>query len=150
MSIIESSDCKKEYFAFISYQKRDEQEAKWLQHQLEHYHLPSNVAMSNPLLPQNIRPIFRDTTELSGGILPIEIEKALNESQYLIVICSPNSSKSEWVNKEVQLFIDSGKLDKIIPYIIEGRPYSKDKSECFVPAIVNLGGTNQELLGINI
>ena len=150
MSIIESSDCKKEYFAFISYQKRDEQEAKWLQHQLEHYHLPSNVAMSNPLLPQNIRPIFRDTTELSGGILPIEIEKALNESQYLIVICSPNSSKSEWVNKEVQLFIDSGKLDKIIPYIIEGRPYSKDKSECFVPAIVNLEGTNQELLGINI
>ena len=31
---------QKEYFAFISYQREDEDWAKWLAHELEHYHLP--------------------------------------------------------------------------------------------------------------
>ena len=32
---------KYRYYAFISYNHRDEREAKWLQRQLEHYRLPS-------------------------------------------------------------------------------------------------------------
>ena len=79
---------EKEYFAFISYQREDEEWAEWLQHQLEHYRLPSNIIEEHPELPHEVRPLFRDATELAGGVLVKEINYALENSLYLIVICS--------------------------------------------------------------
>lgn len=139
----------RKYFAFISYQRQDEEWADWLQHQLEHYHLPANIVSDHPELPKDIRPLFRDKTELAGGILAKEIRSALENSRYLIVICSPNSAKSEWVDKEVQSFIDMGRTDKVIPFIIDGSPYSNER-ECFTPSLLKLRGSDSELLGINI
>ena len=55
---------EKDYFAFISYQRKDEQWAEWLLHQLEHYHLPSNVITKYPELPKELRPLFLDKNEL--------------------------------------------------------------------------------------
>ena len=139
-----------DYFAFISYQRKDEQWAEWLLHQLEHYHLPSNVIKKHPELPKELRPLFLDKNELAGGILPKEIRAALESSRFLIVICSPNSAKSEWVDKEVMTFIELGRTEKIIPFIIDGIPYDK-KNECFTPALQMLKkNKQQELLGINI
>jgi len=139
----------RKYFAFISYQRQDEEWADWLQHQLEHYHLPANIVSDHPELPKDIRPLFRDKTELAGGVLAKEIRSALENSRYLIVICSPNSAKSEWVDKEVQSFIDMGRTDKIIPFIIDGSPYSNE-TECFSASLRSLRGSELELLGINI
>lgn len=139
----------KKYYAFISYKREDERWAKWLQHKLEHYKLPSNLNGRTDL-PREIRPVFRDTSELNPGNLPQQIHGALVASRHLIVICSPHSAQSEWVNKEVETFIAMGKQDCIIPFIIEGRPYAEDSSEeCFPPAIRNLP-KEQELLGANI
>jgi hypothetical protein len=36
----------------------------------------------------------------------------------LIVICSPNSAESDWVSQEVQTFIEGGRLEYIIPFVI--------------------------------
>ena len=139
----------KKYYAFISYKREDERWAKWLQHKLEHYKLPSNLNGRTDL-PREIRPVFRDTSELNPGNLPQQIHDALVASRHLIVICSPHSAQSEWVNKEVETFIAMGKQDCIIPFIIEGRPYVEDSAEeCFPPAIRNLP-KEQELLGANI
>ncbi|MCH5312188.1 MAG: TIR domain-containing protein [Prevotella sp.] len=143
-------DKQKEYFAFISYKREDEKWAKWLQHKLEHYRLPTNVRKSDPSLPQNIRPVFKDTSELGAGVLADEIHEALENSKYLIVICSPRAAKSQWVGKEVQTFIDMGRFDKIIPFIIGGKPFSEiSEEECFPSALLNLP-KEQELLGVNI
>lgn len=140
----------KEYYAFISYQRKDEKWADRLRDKLEHYRLPSNVRKQNASLPKEIRPIFRDTLELAGGVLAKEIEAALQNSKFLIVICSPNSAKSPWVNKEIQTFIDLGREDCIIPFIIDGTPFSdNEETECFPPALRSLKG-EKELLGINI
>ncbi len=140
----------KEYFAFISYKREDEKWAKWLQHKLEHYHLPVNVRKENPSLPQSIRPVFKDTSELAAGVLADEIHEALENSKYLIVICSPRAAQSKWVGKEVQTFIDMGRSDKIIPFIIGGTPFSDNpEDECFPSALLNLP-KEQELLGVNI
>ena len=138
-----------QYFAFISYQRKDEDWAEWLQHQLEHYHLPANIAADHPDIPQEIRPLFRDKTELAGGILAKEIRSALESSRFLIVLCSPNSAKSEWVDKEVQTFINMGRVAQIIPLIIGGIPYDEEQ-ECFTPTLKKLRKTDNELLGINI
>ncbi|MBR4838084.1 MAG: TIR domain-containing protein [Bacteroidales bacterium] len=139
----------KQYYAFISYKRDDQKWAEWLQEKLEHYKLPSNLNGRSDL-PKEIRPIFRDKSELAAGVLADEIQKALDNSKYLIVICSLHSAKSEWVNKEVQAFIDSGRTDKIIPFIIEGTPNSgNDETECFPKAIRELSAED-ELLGVNI
>lgn len=141
---------EKEYFAFISYQRKDEEWADRLRSKLEHYRLPSSVRKQDASLPKEIRPIFRDALELAGGVLAKEIETALQQSKFLIVICSPNSAKSPWVNKEIQTFIDLGREDRIIPFIIDGTPFSgNEDTECFPPALRSLKG-EKELLGINI
>lgn len=140
---------QKEYYAFISYKREEEQWAKWLQHKLEHYKMPSSLNGRGDL-PQEIRPVFRDSSELNPGNLPQQINNALAASRHLIVICSPHSAQSEWVNLEIESFIAMGKRDRIIPFIIEGSPFAQDPSEeCFPPAIRNLP-KEQELLGANI
>lgn len=139
-----------EYFAFISYKREDEKWAKWLQKKLESYSLPTALRKQNPTLPNKIRPVFRDQSELSGGNLKAEIEKGLDNSKYLIVICSPRSAKSPWVSKEVQFFIDNGRSEFIIPFIIGGTPNATDPAdECFPEGLRQLKG-EKELLGINI
>ena len=139
----------KKYYAFISYKREDEEWAKWLQNKLEHYKLPSNLNGRSDL-PKEIRPIFRDQSDLAGGVLAEEINKALENSQYLIVICSPKSAQSEWVGKEVQTFIKMGRTDKIIPFIVGGEPHSENlEEECLPLSLKNLP-KEQELLGVNI
>lgn len=139
----------KEYYAFISYKREDEKWAKWLQNKLEHYKFPTNLNGRTDL-PKNIRPTFRDVTDLSPGLLAEEIDKALRSSEWLIVICSPRSAKSQWVCKEAQTFIDLGRADHIIPFVIEGNPFSKDSStECYPEALLDLTD-GKELLAANI
>lgn len=50
----------RKYFIFISCQRQDEEWAEWLQHQLEHYHLPANIVADHPELPKDIRTLFID------------------------------------------------------------------------------------------
>lgn len=138
------------YLAFISYKHEDEKYAKKLQYWLEHYKLPSTVIKNNPSLPKLVRPIFRDSTDLTGGVLEDELKNGLNSSKYLIVVCSPRAAQSTWVCKEVQEFIDSGREKYIIPYIIEGEPNAKNSvNECFPKTLLELSGS-RELRGINI
>jgi len=85
---------KYKYQAFISYKREDDKWASWLQRKLEHYKMPVAVRRTNDFLPSYIRPVFKDTTDLSGGVLEKAIDKALRESRYLIVICSPRAAQS--------------------------------------------------------
>jgi 8-oxo-dGTP diphosphatase len=141
---------KYKYFAFVSYQSDDREWAKWFHHSLEHFHLPTKLANQCQVSRKGLRPLFLDEVELAGGNLSEKINYALNESRYLLVICSPNSAGSEWVDKEVKSFIDSGRTDRIVPIIIGGIPYAKDpEQECFVPSLKALKGTEREILGIN-
>ena len=145
------------YYAFISYCHEDKKWAKWLQFKLEHYKLPSGFDGRTDI-PKAIRPVFMDDSELTTGDIPEQILDALKNSRYLIVICSPRSAKSEWVNKETEAFIKMGRKDKIIPFIIEGTAYSKNPdTECYPKAILdlpfeqNLGlPSEQRILGADI
>ena len=138
--------------AFISYKREDEAWAKWLQKKLQYYKLPVDVCKKHPNMEFSECPrhVFKDTTDLSGGVLAKAIKAGLDSSKFLIVICSPRAAKSEWVCKEVQEFIDSGREEYIIPFIIEGEPHAKNKeNECFPSTLKSLAG-ERELLGINI
>lgn len=139
-----------EYFAFISYSHKDIRIAKRLKKRLQSYHLPTKLQKTYPTLPKKLGPIFIDEERLTGGVLQEAIRDNLDKSNYLILICSPNSAKSVYVNEEVKHFIETGKTDHIIPFIVDGVPHSGDESkECFPPALLGLP-LEQELLGIDL
>ena len=70
------------------------------------------------------------------------IEQQLTGSRFLIVLCSPQSAGSVYVDREILHFLGS-RLDAekcIIPVIISGKPNSGDPAtECFPPALRSLG-----------
>lgn len=143
-------DGKFEYFAFISYKEEDSEWAKWLQYNLEQYKLPTNIRQEKPELPERISPIYEYKSEASGGRLKEVIWRGLTSSKYLIVICSPRTTKSGWINNGIRYFVESGREEYIIPFIVEGKPKSVNpEEECFPDALLELKG-DRELRGIHI
>ena len=138
----------KKYFAFISYSHKDSELAKWLQHEFEYYELPATLFDERKDLlkedfPKSFRPVFRDEDELSGGELKPQISEALADSEYLIVVCSPNSAQSLYVNKEIKEFINLSQVNKrrIFPFIVDGKPHQDDEHkemECFPKSLLEL------------
>jgi WD40 repeat protein len=131
------------YWAFISYSHRDKEWADWLHQKLEGYHVPRALvgrASRNGPLPARLIPIFRDRDELSAAYdLGLYIKSSLVLSRHVVVICSPNSFKSKFVDEEIRFFKSLGRDDRIFCLIVEGEPGAADKlgdasRECFPPA----------------
>lgn len=96
-----------------------------------------------------LRPVFFAPTDIQPGGLSEELQERLKASRNLIVICSPDSAKSDWVGKEIAYFHSLGRTGNIYLFIIDGVPHSGDgRTECFNPKIDRLG--IPEILGANI
>jgi len=120
----------KKYKAFISYSHADEDFGKWLHKQLERYKIPQKLYNDYPNLPKSLYPIFRDRYELNAGDdLGVEIPKALKSSEALIVVCSPNSADSKWVNQEIIDFKKMYGEERIFPIIVDGEPFARESDK---------------------
>ncbi len=127
---------QRHYRAFISYSHSDEAWARWLQRALEGYRLPKSLRQSQPNLPARLFPIFRDRDELaSGADLSESIRKAMDDSDALIVICSPAARGSHWVNEEIRRFRASGRGDRIYCLLVAGSP-DPQSPQCAFPAAI--------------
>ena len=146
------------YYAFVSYRSSDEKWAKWLQEKIEGYRLPTTIQHENNDLPKSrLRPCFRYHTDIQPNELKTELRSKLEQSKYLLVICSPRSAQSPWVGAEIDTFVELGRRDRIIPIIVEGRPYSDDPAtECYNPSLLKHFPhsddikEDREILGVNI
>lgn len=137
------------YFAFISYNAKDTDWGKKLQKKLEHYKMPSTLCSEHGWERKPIKPVFFAPTDIQPGGLSEELQERLKASRNLIVICSPNSAKSEWVGKEIEFFHSLGRTKNIHFFIVDGTPHSGNpETECFNPVIDKLG--LPEILGANI
>ncbi len=134
------------YKAFISYSWSDRRWGEWLHRALETYRTPSAlVGKASPLgpVPRTLHPIFKDREEVAAGIsLGATLEAALNDSEFLIVICSPRAAKSKWLNREIAWFKIHRDPAKILALIIDGEPGAsaiagREAQECFPPALVH-------------
>ena len=86
--------------------------------------------------PKRFHPVFRDRDELPASAdLGAVIKDALSAAHYLIVICSPNAARSQWVNTEIETFLALGRRDHILAIIVDGEPNAGDARECFPPAL---------------
>lgn len=134
------------YSAFISYNHRDRAWAVWLHRALEHYRVPSRLQGKptpwGPLGPR-LPPVFRDRDELAtSSDLAASVKAALAESATLVVICSPNSARSKWVDQEVRTFREQGRGDQIRLIIVDGEPHAADPDrECLPQSFLEPGAT---------
>lgn len=144
------------YRAFISYSHQDESQAAWLHRALETYRVPRRLVgregQFGPV-PGRLTPVFRDRDELSSATdLSEKITNALDESESLVIICSPASAQSRWVNEEIRQFKSLGRADRIFCVIVDGDPQSSDPANaCFPPALLdNEDGLQHEPLAADI
>lgn len=130
------------YAAFISYSSKDARFAQRLHQALESYGIPSSLGKFDLIgggKANRIYPVFRDREELSAGHLGEQIEANLKAAAALIVICSPNSAASPWVQKEIEFFVELGRRDKIFAIIPDDAPLTDESGvdctqTCFPPA----------------
>ena len=87
---------------------------------VESYRLPASLRREGY---QGVRRAFRDTEELPvSRVLSDTIDKALRSTNCLIVVCSTDTPSSEWVDREVETFIELGRAEHIYPLLISGEP----------------------------
>ena len=111
------------YDAFICYRHGDPDSlaVKTLQSALEHFHIPSEIRKRTG--KKRFERIFTDLGELSAcADLGTAIQDALTESDWLIVVCSKDTPSSLWVSQEIETFLETHDLSRIIPVLIEGEP----------------------------
>lgn len=138
------------YAAFLSYNHRDRKTAIWLHRALETYRIPRHMrgrASALGELGARLPPVFRDREELAASTdLGSAVRAALEQSDSLIVICSPSAARSRWVNEEIRTFAALGRRNRIQCLITEGEPNAsrtpgRDPSrEALPPALFEHGG----------
>ena len=135
------------YWAFISYSHSDKSWADWLHKSLENYPMPRDlVGKPSPAdapIPKRFIPVFRDREELPTATdLGAIIAKALRHARFLVVICSPRSAKSQWVEQEIVHYKRLHGEDRVLCLIVDGEPWASDckpgftaDDECFPRAV---------------
>ncbi len=132
------------YSAFISYSRADRAVARSLQAKLEGYVLPQALRLVGPSKrrnPRPLRPVFRDEDELvPGQDLPERIRTGLMGAGYLVVLCSPQAARSEWVEREILDFAALGKTANILSVVVAGEPFASERGldpslECLPAAL---------------
>lgn len=123
---------KYKYDAFISYRhaELDKFVAENLHRKLESYKISKKVLSNGRTSRSKIERVFRDKDELPiTNNLEDPIIKALSESEYLIVICTPRLKESIWCKKEIETFISMHGRDKIFAVLAEGEPHESFPEE---------------------
>ena len=108
------------YKAFISYNhnERDSRVARLLHNRIETYTVPRKLRKNGKKKPGKV---FRDQEELSASSdLNQHIRDALDESEFLIVICSPGAVASRWVSKEIAYFLEHHKQERLLTVLTGG------------------------------
>ena len=155
------TDNEFKYWTFLSYSHQDNREQRpdapdmshrcwgnWLHDALKAFSVPPEfIGQTNSrgeIIPERIHPIFQDEHEPpEDASLSAEMRQALEQSNCLIVVCSPRSAQSPRVNEVVRYFKQLGRSRQILPIVIAGEPKARDGSqpgvspedECLVPAL---------------
>ena len=111
------------YDAFISYRhlEKDMFVAKGIHRALETAGIPRKIRKLTG--KKRVQRVFRDQEELPiGSDLGENIEAALRESEFLVVICTPQTKESAWVMKEIDTFIALHGRENVLAVLAEGEP----------------------------
>jgi WD40 repeat protein len=103
-----------EFAAFISYSHQADLEVARLVH-------AALIRFAYPWYRRRPFRIFRDEAVLpAGSALNETIEAALRHSKYFILIASPSSAESDWVNREVEYWLSIQPASRILIVLVKG------------------------------
>ncbi len=129
------------YRAFISYSRADTEIVNDLYARLTRFRAPSSLrstsgAYGSP--PRSFR-VFLDRMSIeAGGSVPDAIKRKLDESAFLVVICSKAARDSFWVSEEIKYFLSIASADRILPVLV--RDSVDDPIESILPQpLIDLG-----------
>ena len=114
---------ERSYIAFISYRHLplDREAAVRIQKKIENYVVPGDLREKAG--GRKLGVCFRDEDELpASSNLSDSITYALDHTQYLIVICTPDLPKSKWCLQEVSYFLKNHDRDHVLAVLADGRP----------------------------
>ena len=109
------------YNAFISYRHHpdDIKVAEQIHRGLEHYRIPKALKKTRDTKMR----LFRDKEELPiTSNLSDDITRALENSDFLIVICSTHTKESLWVQREIETFLQTHEHSRILTVLVDGEP----------------------------
>lgn len=139
MAFNESSDISQSwrYDAYIGccHDRSDFAAAISLAKAIKKYKLPKGV------LSKESAECFNDIAvqgqgEAAYGTISEAAKAILDNSQYLIIICSPRAQGSTYVHSLIDYFIACGRKNNIIPLLLEGEPASAFPPQLFEIKIV--------------
>ena len=95
--------------------------AKEIQQQLEHFVIPQPIKEKYGI--EKIDRIFKDQEELElTSDLSRQLDENLQNSDFLIVICSPEYNQSKWCLHEVEKYVEYHGRDRVICVLSAGEP----------------------------
>ena len=112
---------ERNYCAFISYRHKplDMAVAEKLHRVIEGYRIPRSAAGDR----KRMGLVFRDKEELPvSGDLNQDICNALDHSENLIVVCSPDTVESRWVKNEIDYFLQRHDRTHVFAVLAKGEP----------------------------
>ena len=113
---------ERRYKAFISYRHKplDSEVAGKLHKRIERYVIPSDLRKEGE---KKLGLVFRDQEELPiADDLDENIRLALDRSEFLIVICTPDTPGSVWVQREISYFLEHHSRNHILTVLAAGTP----------------------------
>lgn len=128
-----------QYYAFISYNKNDVDEARALHIFLEDYNIPKKFRTGQHKGKSFGKIFFAPENYSYADDLTEELKERLRGSQYLIVICSPESVKSKYVGLEVSYFYSLERKNNILLYIVGGVPQQDAADNCYHKVLWDIG-----------
>lgn len=122
----------KQFRSFISYSQKDKVWGKRIHTWLETYRVPVGV-IAGVEPNRRLGRFFRDEEEMpAADNIAAVVSRAIKSAETQIVICSPHSAQSKWVEAEIRHFRASNPGGKVFAVIIDGAPNSGDpETECF-------------------
>lgn len=132
---------ERKYKAFISYRHLplDAGVAKRMHRRIEHFIIPRGLRKNGE---KKLGYVFRDQDELpTSSDLTSEIRTALDNSEFLIVICTPETKKSRWVLNEISYFLQHHDRSRALAVLADGGP-----EESFPPQLTEIRSESGELL----
>lgn len=126
---------ERSYIAFISYRHKplDTAVATRLHRMIERYRVPKEYRKdANP----HMGIVFRDRDELPlSNDLTAELCRALDHSEYLIVVCTPDTPASPWVEREIEYFLQKHDRRHVLAVLAAGLP-----EQSFPPRLTEVYG----------
>ncbi len=110
------------YTAFISYRhiSPDQEIARRLHRMIESYSVPSALRKEGA---RRLGKVFRDQEELPlSSDLGKDIEDALDNSDWLICVCSPEYLESRWCRRELEYFLENRDRNHVLVLLTRGEP----------------------------